>query len=288
MNSGTVIGTEHVRRHRNNQDGSAMGYAAVIDPESKFRENVDFTPNNYFWGVVCDGCSAGSSNEVGAQLLSRFISDKIYDLLSMGLTLENVLEPLYHHCIAYLTSLVNMNHPSKTALRIDFIKSFLMCTAVGIIYNRTNDSAIVFSSGDGTFCFRTRLTDDITHASVNITKMIDEDNKPDYMAYHLLTPYKVFLKDITLEKMDNIKYNFKLPFKTESTPNGVINMSQMTDFIIATDGLDIEKDADVVDILLDRGDKRKPQFKLQSTRMRDSKRFPDDCTVIVGKKMEAK
>src|SRR6185436_1203362 len=62
--TGTVTGREHLRLRRNNQDGLAVRVqpARIV-------------------AVVCDGCSAGGSNEVGARLGAGWTAAHLPDIL---------------------------------------------------------------------------------------------------------------------------------------------------------------------------------------------------------------
>ena len=58
--AGSVVGGEHLRCYRNNQDGLAVS-----------------CNNNVLVAVVTDGCSSGKCNEVGAKLAALWLSQRI-------------------------------------------------------------------------------------------------------------------------------------------------------------------------------------------------------------------
>src|SRR4051794_29186626 len=65
--TGSVTGREHRRVQRNNQDGLAVR----VEPER-------------IVAAVCDGCSSGTSSEVGARLGAAFIVAQLPRLLDEG------------------------------------------------------------------------------------------------------------------------------------------------------------------------------------------------------------
>ncbi len=161
---GSAPGYRHWKGYRNNQDAAfvaerAEGLAAV----------------------VCDGCSAGSHSEVGAQLMCRFLAERALDLLSgnalspsWDLTLvadrADFLVTLRRAALAFMRQ--TLGHLGGDTVRNT--QDLMLFTVVGAIL--TDEVSFVFTLGDGIY-------------SVNgHYRAIDEQDRPSYLAYALLDP----------------------------------------------------------------------------------------------------
>lgn len=156
IRKGSVIGREHIRIWRNNQDGVFSATMAIGD-------------RDYHVGIICDGCTAGVNSEVGAKLLSAYLGSEIRMMLLSGVEPKDIPAALYARAIGYLRSIASLTMPDNS---LDFIKHHLLCTVIGFVADA--ERCYIFNAGDGTI-----IIGDET------TKM-DQDNKPRYIGYHLV------------------------------------------------------------------------------------------------------
>lgn len=156
---GSIIGREHVRLWKNNQDSVRLG-------ETKLRQQT------YYYGVICDGSFSGAYSETGANLLSSFIVNEIPLILKAESDLNKVPQFLFHRCVGYLWSIAGQTIVGDYYKTISFIKEHLLCTVIGFIMDEQN--GVIFSAGDGVII----INDEIT--------VIDQDNMPMYLAYQLI------------------------------------------------------------------------------------------------------
>lgn len=124
-------------------------------------------------GIVCDGCSEGTSSEVGATLASEFMVRETMNLLKKGVAVDIAPHVLYGRLIEFLRSQLNCGYDFiDVADQVSFVKDHLLFTTVGFIL--TDSDCIVFVAGDGTVI----INDDV--------HIIEQSNKPMYPAYHLV------------------------------------------------------------------------------------------------------
>lgn len=159
IRSGSVIGREHVRLWKNNQDGVRIGTITM--------ENV-----TYYYGIICDGCSSGENNEVGANLLAQYLCSEIQMSLLVGTNIRDIPSALYPRAIGYLRSIASLTSVGDPCQNISFITNHLLCTVMGFISDEK--TAIIFHAGDGAYVIGNSAT------------WIDQDNRPMYLAYHLV------------------------------------------------------------------------------------------------------
>lgn len=191
---GTVIGYKHRDAGKNNQDG-----VCVCGDE----ENL--------LAVVSDGCSSSANSEVGAKLISKYVAEEGLRLLKSypDLPKQVLIKRLEKLTIGFFEDFVNkFGNPYKV------VDEMLLATVMGLMMN--NDSAVVFSSGDGMFS----LNGDIFE--------IDENNLPSYLGY------KIIPGSYEIEE-DKINFVIRKEISTE----------EIKSLIIATDGAkDLEEKAD--------------------------------------------
>ena len=194
--SASVVGREHIRLWMNNQDGIAKG-------------KVEINGKEHLYAVVTDGCSEGLHSEVGAKLLARFIVGEIPVILFCGTTLEELPKALFMRCIGYLRGIAAQTVIGDQQEMVSFIKNYLLCTVVGFVMD--DESCVVFHAGDGVIV----VNDTVCR--------INQDNKPRYLAYHLV----------------DRRY---LVQQSASQPEGFeafyFSLKTLDRLVIATDGLD--------------------------------------------------
>ena len=157
--SASIIGREHIRLWMNNQDAVKLSWANI--------NGCDF-----LFGVVADGCSEGLHSEVGAQLLATFVSEEIPLILFNQTPIEEVPKALFFRCLGYLRAVAAQTVTGSPSKVVSFIKDFLLCTVLGFVMNQK--SCVVFHAGDGLV-----VIDDVIYR-------IDQQNRPTYLAYHLV------------------------------------------------------------------------------------------------------
>lgn len=119
-------------------------------------------------GFLADGCGSGKFSQVGAQLGVRFLSRHTTKLLQKGYPHDFIHSRLFTDLAEYLAALARLqNHDSQSLL--DFVGDYLLFTVMGIIANSTSVS--LFTCGDGILAFDDHLI------------YLDQDNRPDYLAY---------------------------------------------------------------------------------------------------------
>ena len=147
-----VIGARHLRIPRNGQDAAAAwandGLAAA---------------------VVCDGCSAGASSELGARLGAQIAIAALRRELS-GSSASRVWPAVRERLVAELTRLVD----AMPGDRDQIIHDHFLFTIVAVA--RRGDEAAVWAIGDGGYGFgdRARVLGPFA------------DNQPPYLGYELL------------------------------------------------------------------------------------------------------
>lgn len=147
--AGTVIGTEHKRTGRNNQDGY-------------FIATNDYT----LAAAVSDGCSSSASSEVGAKLLSRFVAEEALKLMKYECVIQGseIIGRLEERTIEYARKILSLHQNPVSAL-----DEMFLATIVGVIMN--DYFTTIFALGDGAFSVNGEL------------EIIDENNTPNYLAY---------------------------------------------------------------------------------------------------------
>lgn len=159
INLASVTGRNHLRIKKNNQDGVMSRSAREEGKE-------------YFFGVICDGCSQGSSNEVGAKLLSSFICTELPLLLSSGVPAEEIPNVLFTRCIGYLRGIAGQTVTGPPETLTAFVANYLLCTVLGFLV--WDKRGLIFSAGDGLII------------TPEFTERINQENKPHYLGYHLI------------------------------------------------------------------------------------------------------
>jgi hypothetical protein len=207
---GSVIGKDHVRAGKNNQDAycwSANEQALVA--------------------IVTDGCGSSPYSEVGAQLGARFLSKTLLDMASSEEDWVSMKGIFFKHMDSDRvgeiftdfrnTSLEYFGQLAKSIGK-DFktVEELLLFSVVGCLIRR--NETIIFSMGDGVYGSNERFS----------TIQPNEGNKPSYLAYGLYDDAQ--LKD----NEKNLKQDFHLHVVSFST--------EIQSVLIGSDGLQIFQD----------------------------------------------
>jgi hypothetical protein len=166
----SVIGREHVRTGRNNQDSlHVCGEGDVLA------------------AVVTDGCGSGAHSEVGAQLGARCVGRAVLSVLGQGVPVEApaFLDRVRTEVLGFLSSLTSQ-------LGTSLVGEHLLFTVVGAVV--TPRRTLVFSAGDGLWALNGQV-----HALGPFP-----NNAPPYLAYGLLPEGAVRLEQQALVPTDEV------------------------------------------------------------------------------------
>ncbi len=148
---------------------------------------------------VFDGCSSGIDSHFASSFIAKIIRSEFYKLdTGQGLGLEEFVKKL-------LLKVVFTLKEQKQSLNLD--RDELLSTIILFLYDKKSDSGIIVSIGDGVVSINGKHS------------LIDEDNIPDYLAYHL-------------DKI-NSEAEFKMWYMVHTRQYFVDNL---TDVSISTDG----------------------------------------------------
>jgi len=207
VTAGSIIGREHVRIHRNNQDGVAL-----------------HVEDEWIVGVVADGCSSSRYSEVGARLGAAWIVahlPRLLDVASPETSLDRVSEELLDY-LASVAKGLDPEHVVSPAVVGDFL---LFTFLVAVV---TRKKSLIFGLGDGVFSAN-------GHVSVLDS---GRDNAPRYLSYRLV-PSSVdphFREGVSPDRDASLEVSLRprLHFEAQT--------SEVESLIIGTDGV-----ADLID-----------------------------------------
>jgi hypothetical protein len=156
MAAGSVVGKEHLRIGKNNQD--AYCYRSL--------------PSGII-AVVCDGCSSGAHSEVGAKLGAPLITDVIHQQLTgcpSALHTEAFWEQVRQEALLQLSKLTAILGGDLVCI----VRDYLLFTVVGVVI--TPVETVLFAIGDGVIA----LNDEA------IPLPSFPNNAPPYLGYGLI------------------------------------------------------------------------------------------------------
>ena len=161
--SGSIIGSEHIRISKNNQDAYTL-----------------IQTDNLIAGIVCDGCSAGDHTEVGSKLTAMWLKNSIEmhsdmylkdDKVNVGKFVSEVHMDLLSSAKAFVVGLSPF-----TVNRVDpFVVHHYMLTTY-LVYIITPSTTFIFGTGDGMYNIN----------GINRVLEPEEGNRPIYYCYGLL------------------------------------------------------------------------------------------------------
>jgi hypothetical protein len=157
MAAGSVVGKEHLRTGKNNQD--AYCYRSL--------------PAGII-AVVCDGCSSGAHSEVGAKLGAQLVTDVIYEQLAghpSALHTEAFWEQVRQAALLQLSKLTAILGSDLVCI----VRDYLLFTVVGVVV--TPIETVLFAIGDGVIA----LNDQV------IPLPSFPNNAPPYLGYGLIS-----------------------------------------------------------------------------------------------------
>jgi hypothetical protein len=164
--AGSIIGTDHVRLHKNNQDA----HVQIYRPEGEGKGEV-------LVGVVCDGCGDPTSphSEVGAKVGARMLARLLVDLAEPGGDhLGGVRVLALNHLKRIAIDCMSGYDLEQEARGREVLKEHFLFTTVGYVIDPT--WATFFSIGDGTLFVNGQRTEIGPFP----------DNMPPYLTYSLM------------------------------------------------------------------------------------------------------
>jgi hypothetical protein len=152
-----VTGAHHRRTGRNGQDAAAA-WTGIVAGEGAGAV------------VVCDGCSAGKSSEVGARLGAELVIAAAARELGRGTRAPEIWPAVQEHVLGALDRLA----AAMPGDRARVVREHLLFTIVAAAYR--GDEVAVWAVGDGAYALgdRARVLGPFA------------DNQPPYLAYALL------------------------------------------------------------------------------------------------------
>lgn len=193
-------GTQHHNNFRNRQDMSHLALRTLDN--GRIVAAV----------VGCDGCSQGTTSEVGAGLVAYFAAEKLLQIIENIPLIDsdaarNIQDLLYQEILTYLRSLIALQpggpqylayldtEEEAEALEIEqdaalysvycWLQENLLFTVVGAYIGE--QGVMIFQRGDGGYA-----VDELVHTE-------DHHNLPPYLAYHFFPKYKLHEAELRLQ-----------------------------------------------------------------------------------------
>lgn len=185
-----------------------------------FLVNIPIGTNLYL-GAVMDGCSGGKDSHFASALFGKLLQKITRDLIFNtsldidSLSVENLAKTILKQFFQELKQLRN-----QLALGLEDILSTLTL----LVYNKKSKQVFIIVLGDGFVTINGKITE------------IDQNNKPDYPAYHLEEDFEIWFNN-----QENI-----------FTINNPKDISISTDGIdtLTTDKEDLPENFNPIDFLL--------------------------------------
>lgn len=152
----SIVGREHLRVGRNNQDASYW----ISDREATI-------------AIVCDGCGSSAHSEVGAKLASQIVAKLIRDRLPQEGFSPEFWQQVQQDLLQNFKDLAAMLGGEL----VQVVKEYLLFTIIGTVI--TQNSTVVFAIGDGAIALNGE--DRSIPAFTN--------NAPPYTGYGLIPDY---------------------------------------------------------------------------------------------------
>jgi hypothetical protein len=154
--AGSIVGREHVRLHRNNQDGTAVRVTKEC-----------------IVAAVTDGCSSGRSSEVGARLGAAWLAEWCPRLWALEPEATCFCRAAALYLAGFLADLGRSLTPSQESWR-RIVNDYLLFTFLVAVVGR--ERTLVFGLGDGVYSVNGKTT--VLDAGA--------DNTPPYLGYRLV------------------------------------------------------------------------------------------------------
>lgn len=183
---GTIVGRDHV--------GMGGTLTGVNNQDAMFAMMAD----DYFLGIVCDGCSEGTNSEVGAKFLARIVAKAVLKYRKDG-TFRSVLPKIQEEIISEMRSYAEGLAIEGTVWSVPKVaEQFFLATILGL-YISENES-VFFGIGDGAYGYDDRI---------KVLKPFGE-NDPAYIGYHLYDEWPEHIGTRDLRIYDSLP-SYKTP-----------------------------------------------------------------------------
>ncbi len=153
--SAAVTGARHLRSARNGQDAAAT-----------------WVGESTAGVVVCDGCSAGASSEVGARLGAQLVIAAVRDALIAGTQPARLWHSVREQLVTTFAQLIE----AMPGEREQIVHDHFLFTIVAAAWSRDANEVAVWALGDGGYSLGARTCVLGPFA----------DNQPPYLGYDLL------------------------------------------------------------------------------------------------------
>lgn len=170
VKAGLVPGRNHLIDGKNCQDAFSLLSGQINE-------------DPFLIGFIADGCGDGERSETGAFLGVNFAANATRSLIGL-LPITQVNRVLYHQVQIMLRQVVIAQGFIDPAEEARFIKSHLLFTLLGFVIFK--GQCLILSSGDGTVVIDDQI------------ELIRQNNKPEYIAYHIVNKNSLYLKDVNL------------------------------------------------------------------------------------------
>lgn len=272
--SGSVPGSDHRTRFRNNEDS----YIIISSWDRR-------------GGIVSDGCGSGEKSEIGSWAISRFVNKAIKDYdRQIGFKQLQNSDARTNGSVKHFTTWIEHSVTKDISAfgklfsqdDSEFYSRYMLATFVGFLM--FDNITIIFHFGDGIYYVRFK------DGSTEYHKLEYPDNAPPYITYNVLT------RGVLPE--ESYQYQ-KMYYQTFIT-------NDIESLLIATDGMELSTHQ-IDELLLDTpklaklevtntawlqqrlqklgATKTKVDWENQKTR-RDLGMFSDDTTAILAKRVQ--
>jgi serine/threonine protein phosphatase PrpC len=188
---------------------------------------------------VMDGCSSGKDSHFAATLFGKILKKIIkqlpyLELKNQALNLANIsIENLSQEILRQLFSTIQKE---KNNLFLEVEE--LVATCIISVYHVPTQSALITTSGDGVLAVNNELI------------MIEQNDKPDYLAYHLNQSFEEWSSQNTETHFFQDVTN--LAISTDGVLSFAKNMTESVEGIDAPEFLMLNTDFQQQDNMLDR------------------------------------
>lgn len=150
-------------------------YHPVYCEDSLFTEDIEA---GFFFAAVMDGCSNGKESHFASALMGKLLHKII-----KGFPHTISITPQSSAAVVSRIILKQLFEELKNAKsQLSLECSELLSTLILLVYNKEQKEAFIISLGDGMIAIDGRL------------HVIDQQNMPDYISYHLAKNFKEWFK----------------------------------------------------------------------------------------------
>jgi hypothetical protein len=170
IQGGIVTGHSHLARQSNCQDNISVRVHQLecITPEM----GVIASDPSIIAAAVCDGCGSSQSSEVGATLISRYITQRSIELIKSGCHVHKIPDILFQSLPGYLKLQLYLERMDNIIEDAAIINDTWLCSIVALVIHE--NFGLIFHCGDPVYAIDDKLV------------VVDQQNEPSYIAYRCL------------------------------------------------------------------------------------------------------